>query len=147
MVLSLIDATPMASGWGNVYQSGAIASLELEGSVLPTDRLIVSMSGDENWFQHPCLQTFMEDNDTTVLSDAVLTAFVDAIIAFLKNGVSVLIHCNEGKYRSTYMDVAVHMRVKKMSAAQAFELVKAHHPIAALRAGTDEQLRRLEAIW
>ncbi len=138
MVLSLIDVLPMQPGWGSVYQSGAIASEDWDNT-----GLIVSMSGNENW-QPPCLWVDIPDNDDYVLPDDMLLAFVDAICAFLKQGYNVLIHCNEGKYRSTYMDVAVHMRGGGMNQAAAFEQIKARHPIAALRNGTDAQLMLLE---
>jgi protein-tyrosine phosphatase len=139
MVLSLIDTNPMRPGWGRVYQSGVIASESWD-----QDGLIISMSGNEN-FEGPCLWRDMPDNEVSTLPDEMLFAFVDAAIAFLRQGKDVLIHCNEGKYRSTYMDVAVHVRGGKMSSVKAYEMIKAHHPIACLREGTDAQLRRLES--
>jgi len=129
----------MQAGWGRVYQSGVIAS---EG--WDHDGLIVSMSGNEN-LAGPCLWINMPDDDTHTLPDDELLAIVNTIAAFLSRGMDVLIHCNEGKYRSTYVDVAVHMRGGAMDLPQAFEMIHARHPIAALRAGTHDQLTRLEA--
>lgn len=138
VALSLIDVNPIRPGWGRVWQSGVIASEEwLEKG------LIVSMTGNEN-YKPPCLWVDMPDNDIHILPDPVLMAMTDAIVAFLSRGKDVLIHCNEGKYRSTYMDVAVHERVG-MTYRDAFALVKLRHPIAGLRKGTYTQLDRMEA--
>lgn len=143
MALDAIDLTPMRPGWGIVYQSGVLASEELMGSDFPDNGLIVSMSGNEN-FRGPCLWIDMKDNDTTILADPVLFALVEAVLSFLKCGINVLIHCNEGKYRSTYLDVAVHIRGAAMTYREAFTLVKERHPIAGLRKGTFTQLDRME---
>ncbi len=140
MVLSLIDVEPMQPSWGKVYQSGVIASEDWDRS-----GLIVSMAGNEN-IAGPCLWINMPDDDVHTLRDSELLAFVDIILRFLQAGMDVLIHCNEGKYRSTYMDMAVHMRGGRMSLPQAFEMIHARHPIAALRAGTHDQLTRLEDV-
>lgn len=139
MALSLIDVEPMQPAWGRVFQSGVFASEEWNRG-----GLIVSMSGNENW-HGPCLWTYLEDTEFETLSYLTLLAFIDSITAFLEQGHDVLIHCNEGKYRSTYMDVAVHMKAGRMSYEKAFERIKARHPIAAIRQGTEKQLRLLEA--
>jgi protein-tyrosine phosphatase len=138
MVLSLIDDHP-APGMGRVWQSGVIASEDWDN-----EGLIVSMAGNENW-SPPCLWVDIPDNDSYTLPDPMLIAFCDSIVAFLKAGKDVLIHCNEGKFRSTYMDVAVHMR-QGMGFQDAAALVKAKHPIAELRAGTSAQLIRMESV-
>lgn len=138
MVLSLIDVEPLKPGWGRVYQSGVIASEDWTNT-----GLVVSMSGNENW-QPPCLWVDIPDDEIYALPDELLVAFAEAIIAFLRQGKDVLIHCNEGKYRSTYMDAYVHMYAG-MSLAAAFERIRARHPIAALRQGTEAQLRRMES--
>lgn len=138
MSLSLIDDEPLKEGWGRVYQCGVIASQDPD---VPLG-LIVSMSGNENLWS-PCLWLDMADNDQYVLPDTALLSVAEAILAFLAGGFNVLIHCNEGKYRSTYMDVAVHMRAG-MLFEDAFALVRSKHPIADLRAGTMAQLKRME---
>lgn len=139
MVLSLIDVEPLNPGWGKVWQSGVIASEDWDN-----EGLIVSMAGNENW-QPPCLWVDIPDDEVYALPDPMLIAFVDAILAFLRQGKNVLIHCNEGKYRSTYMDVAVHIRAG-MSLVDASRLVYKQHPIATLRNGTAEQLKRMESV-
>lgn len=139
MVLSLIDQAPMNPGWGQIWQSGALASLDWDEK-----GLTVSMSGNEN-FEGPCLWVSIPDNDSYTLPDAMLLAFTGAILSFLKKGQNILIHCNEGKHRSTYMDVAVHMRAG-MTFVMAYALVKGRHPIANLRTGTAAQLIRMEPM-
>jgi len=139
MVLSLIDIEPLKLNWGRVWQSGMIASEDWDNQ-----GLIVSMSGNENW-QPPCLWVDIPDNDVYVLPDPMLLAFTDAILSFLRQKKDVLIHCNEGKYRSTYMDVAVHMRAG-MNYLSALLLIKKNHPIATLRTGTSDQLQAMESV-
>lgn len=139
MTLSLIDVDPMEPSWGRIYQSGVLGSEDWDH-----DGLVVSMSGNEN-FDGPCLWVDMDDNEIDTLPYAMLVAFVGAITAFLAQGTDVLIHCNEGKYRSTYMDVAVHIKAGKMRLEEAFETIRARHPLACLRQGTEAQLRLLEA--
>ena len=51
VVLSLIDTAQMFPGWGQVWQSGVIASEDWDNQ-----GLIVSMSGNENW-QPPAQET------------------------------------------------------------------------------------------
>lgn len=138
-MLNLIDVEPMHPGWGKVYQSGMIASEDWEN-----DGLIVSMIGNTN-FRGPCFWISMPDTNEDVLPDDHLKEMVEAIMAFLKNGTDVLIHCLEGKYRSTYMDVAVHI-AGGMSFEVAFEQIIARHPIAQLREGCASQLKRMEPI-
>jgi protein-tyrosine phosphatase len=140
MALSLIDVTPMHPGWGRVFQSGVIASEDWDQK-----GLVISLAGNENWMG-PCLWLLMPDSDMYVLPDTFLVAMVDATIAFLKKGIDVLIHCNEGKYRSSYLDAAVHMRAGPMTYHDAFALIRQHHPIAGMRGGTYAQLNRMEAI-
>lgn len=136
-MLSLIDTKPMFPGWGLVYQSGVIASESYKGN-----GLTVSMSGNENW-RDPCLWINMRDDDVYVLTTPMLFAMTSAALGFLRRGFNVLIHCNEGKYRSTYLDVAVHIGAG-MPFDDAFALVQARHPIADLRNGTKAQLQEME---
>lgn len=132
-MLSLIDEQPIEPGYGRIYQSGVIASEDWE------DGLIVSMSGNEN-YRPPCLWIDIPDNNIYVLPERTLICMCAASEDFLSHGFDVLIHCNEGKYRSTYMDVALHMYIG-MSFDEALTLVSQRHPIARLREGTLSQLR------
>jgi protein-tyrosine phosphatase len=127
----------MKPAWGRIYQSGVIASEDWD-----QDGLIVSLSGNEN-FRGPVLWVDMPDNDIDTLPSPLLISFVETVISFLRQGIDVLIHCNEGKYRSTYLDMAVHIKCG-MSFEEAYELIRMRHPIAALRIGTEEQLRQLK---
>ncbi len=136
MMLNLIDEIQLHSGWGRVYQSGEIASLSWEN-----DGLVISASGNLN-FRGPCLWFDMDDDDVTVLPDKRLFAIANAAVDFLVRGFDVLIHCNEGKYRSTYIDVAVHMTAG-MGFAESLHLIKMRHPIAELRRGTFAQLKEI----
>lgn len=146
MSLDLIDQTPMRPGWGQVWQCGEIAEV-LQSYHLTAPRLIVSMVGQAWSFSDELhMVIFMPDDDRTILPDGTLIAMVDSIINCLQRGLNVVIHCFEGKYRSTYMDVAVHMRVLNYSPSQALGYVKNNHPIADLRKGTTAQLIRLETV-
>jgi hypothetical protein len=136
-MLNLIDEVPLHTGWGRVYQSGELASLDWKD-----DGLILSASGNLN-FQGPCLWFYMADNDLSVLPEKRLFAVTATAIQFLSRGFDVLIHCNEGKYRSTYIDVAVHMAAG-MGFVESFQLVKTRHSIADLRVGTLAQLKELQ---
>jgi protein-tyrosine phosphatase len=135
-MINQIDSFPIRPGWGKIYQSGVIASLDSD-----LDGLTVSMSGNEN-FKPPVLWIDIPDNDEYILPFPILWAMCDAIVAFLAQGKDVLIHCNEGKYRSTYMDVAVHIRAGQ-SFDVAYSNIQAHHPIAELRQGTRKQLQEV----
>lgn len=141
-MLNLIDVEPLHPGWGRVWQSGVIASW-LDVDKLPEHSMVVSMSGNENWITWPCLWLNIRDDDEYVLPDAMLAAICGMITSDLSRGFDVLIHCNEGKYRSTYMDVAIHIWAAGMSFERAFETIKARHPIASLRAGTAKQLQAM----
>jgi hypothetical protein len=135
-MLNLIDEIQLHTGWGRVYQSGELASMDWEN-----EGLILSASGNLN-FRGPCLWFYMEDDDATILPEKKLFAITATAIDFLTRGFDVLIHCNEGKYRSTYIDVAVHM-FAGMGFQESFQLVKSRHAIADLRAGTLAQLKEL----
>lgn len=139
-MISLIDIEPMNPGWGKVYQSGVIASENWDNK-----GLIISMIGNTN-FRGPCFWISMVDNEEDTLPDESLIEIVDSAIVYLKNGDDVLIHCFEGKYRSTYLDVAVHMRGARISFEESYFLVVNQHPIAKLRTGTREQLQRMESF-
>ena len=61
-MLNLIDEIQLHTGWGRVYQSGELASMDWEN-----EGLILSASGNLN-FRGPCLWFYMEDDDATILT-------------------------------------------------------------------------------
>lgn len=137
--MDLINETPMRPGWGKVWQGSEFGDVD----DIPEPHVIVSMVGALLHVKLN-LSTFMWDNDTAVLEPAVLLGMTSACLGFLSQGINLYVHCWEGKYRSTYMDVAIHMAGLHYSVDQAYGYVKRSHPIADLRTGTTLQLRSLE---
>ena len=137
-----IDLEPLEPGWGCVWQSGL--DEWWQGRKVHLPKITVSMIGpvDPSVMS---LSVFMDDTDTAILPDNELLAMSDAALSFLKCGTDIIVHCFEGKYRSTYMDVAIHMRAG-MLFEDAYALVRSRHTIALLRNGTMVQLKRMEAV-
>lgn len=138
--MDLIDLKPAKPGWGQVWQGSELADWF---DKVPSPKCVISMVGECGL--GPAISWAMIDDDRATLPDAGLIAAADASIGFLKNGYNLLVHCFEGKFRSTYMDVAIHMRTG-MLFADAYALVRSRHVIADLREGTKAQLMRLESV-
>ncbi len=150
-MLNVIDLEPMHPGWGRVWQSGEVAAI-IHHQDVPGPRLIVSMVGPlmDPWADMH-LATMVEDwpdseGEYQTLPDEALLAMVDAVIAMLKRDVNVIIHCLEGKSRSSYLDVAIHMAVMGLDYDAALALVKKQHPIAQPNPGFEAQLRRMTSV-
>lgn len=114
-------------------------------------RLLVSMIGPVDLYANPALAVYVDDwkDDKGIyatLPEVQLLTLVDCVIRYLAAGVNVIIHCAEGKSRSSYLNVAVHMRVMRYSYDQALGYIRHQHPIAQPNPGFEAQLRRLEAI-
>lgn len=137
--MNLIDIEPMRPGWGQVWQGGELSAII---GRLPKPHVVFSLIGSVDLA--PAVSVFMEDNDDTILPDSLLLGTVQCAGTFLARGFNVLVHCFEGKFRSTYLDVAIHMAYLRYPYAQALGRVKQMHPIAQMRKGTEAQLRRLE---
>lgn len=136
--MNQIDLAPIVPGYGMIWQGSEI---DAWFDRIPSPKAVVSMIGDIGL--GPCVSCAMGDNDIDILPDVMLLAMCDAAIGFLGNGFNLLVHCFEGKYRSTYMDVAIHMRLG-MAFDDAFALVRRRHTLADLRPGTKNQLMRME---
>lgn len=134
-----IDQQPLKPGWGMIWQGSELSDWF---DKIPSPRCVISMVGECSL--GPGVTCALIDDEQSILPDRLLISMCDASIGFMKNGYNLLVHCFEGKYRSTYMDVAIHMR-SGMLFEDAFALVKLMHPIAALRVGTEAQLERMES--
>lgn len=145
MSLNLIDIEPMKPGWGRVWQSGIDEWWKHDQ--VPRPRASVSMVGPiEGLGLSAHISTYINDSPEDTLSKEMLLAMTDAVIGFLRNGVNVIIHCVEGKSRSSYLDCAVHMRAMNVSYDEALALIKKQHPIAQPNSGFEAQLRDLEPV-
>lgn len=80
-----------------------------------------------------------------VIPDDRLVPMLDACVTLIRGGLSIVIHCWAGKHRSTYFDVALHMRLIGLPYKDALSWVMSKHPEAEERKSMREQLTRLEA--
>jgi hypothetical protein len=56
------------------------------------------------------LTVWIDDVPAGCLKDDVLTGLADAIVAWLKDGGNVYLHCRHGVSRASYIDIAIHCR-------------------------------------
>ena len=150
-MLNIVDAEPLRLGWGRIWQSGEAGAILHHGEV-PDPRMTVSMIGVfADPYSHLALAVSMGDEPDAqgkypTLPDETLLAMVQMITDALACGINIIIHCLEGKYRSTYMDAAVHMKLLDYSVDQALGRIKAMHPIAELRKDSRDQLVRMQSV-
>jgi protein-tyrosine phosphatase len=144
-----IDLNGIRAGWGSIWQGGT-ADVAVEN--LPGPLLIVAMDRgefNEQFIDHKnvaaVLAVWIDDNPDAVLQDAILIALVDAVEAWVKDGGNVYDHCAAGVSRSSYLDIAVHMRAANLSYDDAFALVHTQRPVISPNSGFQSQLRRMEA--
>ena len=148
MNYDLIDVTPVNAGWGRVWQGGSVDNTIYS---LPAPLVIVCMDkGEDNnqFIDHKTVQSvlsvWIDDSPDATLPDDILVSLVQACKGFLESGVNLYIHCAAGVSRASYMDISLHMAVKKLSYQDAFNLVHAQRPIINPNSGFQAQLQRLE---
>lgn len=140
--MRVTDAAPMKKGWGSIWQSG----LEDMGFIAAVGqpRMVVSMNGFLSSIVSPQMVFNLRDDGKDVLRDQVLFSTIQGIVCALSNGINVVLHSLRGVDRSTYINVAVHMRVLQVPLEKAMEYVQLAHPAARLEGPYEAQLVRME---
>ncbi len=134
---------------GTVWQGGALDA-QIEGPPFRGPLLVVCMDrGEDNnqYINHSTVESvltvWIDDQPDGCLKDEVLTGLADSIVAWLNAGGNVYLHCHQGVSRASYIDIAVHCRALRISAGEAFAMIKAERPIADPNPGFVAQLQRL----
>jgi predicted protein tyrosine phosphatase len=105
-------------------------------------------AANDQWINHKnveaVLAVWIDDIPTGCLKDNVLIGLVDAAAAWLNDGGNLYIHCAMGVSRSSYFDVALHMRIMHCSYDTALAKIREARSIANPNPGFEAQLRRME---
>jgi hypothetical protein len=135
-------------GGGTIYQGGAV---DLGIYKIPAPLVLLCMDAgevNEKWIDHKTIQGLMayqiEDSPDACLPDEILIALADAAIAFVRRGVNLYVHCGAGISRSSYADIAIHMRLFKVPYGEAFAMIAKQRPQIAPNPGFIAQLKKLE---
>jgi hypothetical protein len=96
---------------------------------------------------HPADRWADKGEGSKGMTVAELTEEADWVIAHLKAGERVLVHCSAGMNRSSSVCCAVLIRLEGLSAEEALERVREHHPWARPDPRHWLRLRWLAARW
>lgn len=146
---NLIDSTPLRDGWGVCWQGGFVDCNVYD---LPGPLVIVNLNKgevDDGWIKGPVtgvLSLPIDDSPTACLPDNQLIGFVDSGITLLQEGINLYIHCAAGVSRSSYYDLALHIRAMNVPYDVAFAYLKARRPEVAPNPGFIAQLKRMESV-
>jgi hypothetical protein len=147
MDFNLIDTTPMAADFGQVWQGSTPDAAGL--ATIPGPLVIVCMEPEPNEQfvdhvrVHSELYVGIEDDPSSVVPDSVLRGLADAALAFLSKGFNLYVHCAAGVSRASYVDCAIHQRQLGWTFDQALAYVRASRPQANPNSGFVAQLDRL----
>lgn len=160
MDYNLITPTPLKDGWGLLYQGNWIDN---DLWKLPTPLFVVQM--DEFHCDHRSvnhtkgfigvlslnlldtpvnLPDHATGNAIGPLPDAQLEAAGLTVIAYLERGVNVYIHCAAGVSRSSYLTLAVLMRVTGEPLEDCLARLRSQRPAANPNSGFHAHLERAE---
>jgi predicted protein tyrosine phosphatase len=157
---NLITTEPLKPDWGLLYQGNWIDN---ELWKLPTPIFVVQM--DEDHCDHRSinhargyigvLSLSLGDVPENLPHDATgnaigplpyaeLEAATETVVAYLERGVNVYIHCAWGLSRSSYLTLAVLMRVTGQTLADCLTLLRSQRPAANPNSGFLAHLAAVE---
>eukprot|EP00730_Choanoeca_flexa_P000196 TRINITY_DN10089_c0_g1_i3.p1 TRINITY_DN10089_c0_g1~~TRINITY_DN10089_c0_g1_i3.p1 ORF type:complete len:220 (+),score=38.14 TRINITY_DN10089_c0_g1_i3:39-698(+) len=87
---------------------------------------------------------WVDSTDFTIPMDE-LCSIIAAIHTQLTDGANVLVHCAQGKSRSTSVVIAYLMRYRQMNYNASLALVRSCRPMATPNTSFDQQLRQAQA--
>lgn len=146
--VSVITENPIKPGWGLIYQ-GVYADSWLK--MLPGKFMIVQMNTDTEDSRLidqkkicSVINIRIEDWHGAALKDDAYLALIMSIIAYLKQGISVYIHCSAGVSRSSYVTLGVLMASIGWDYDKTIAFLRIHRPCAEPNEGFVKHLRLLE---
>ena len=90
------------------------------------------------------LEVPFKDLEGECLADSLYLGTVMACVGYLRAGVNVLVHCQAGISRSSYVTCGILMVVNGWQAARALEHLRAHREGAEPNAGFFQHVKELE---
>lgn len=139
---------PWRPGWGTLWQGASVGAWLVR---LPVPLVVVRMNDngppDCALLDHPRLvvavEVAIDDQPTCVLATPVYLALVEGVLAWLRRGVHVYVHCAAGGSRSSYLTVGVVMAARGCGYAAALAAIRERWPIAQPNDGFARHLQDL----